>query len=164
MSRPMKTLDKVIELSERCTLPYPGDCLNCEYFEDETGYDCRCKIIADALHYLKVLKDILDPLKAKKITHEITCPQCNSVIAILLPESNDPLTWDELKTMEGKPVWIEMLSHDIWEDPAHRVDSEWWVIGEIRKDDIIAATYLDEMELCEEDLGNVWQAYRKERE
>lgn len=54
----MKTLDEVIELSERCTLPYPGDCLNCEYFEDETGYDCRCKIIADALHYLKELQEL----------------------------------------------------------------------------------------------------------
>lgn len=53
----MKTLNEVIELSERCTLPYPGDCLNCEYFEDETGYDCRCKIIADALYYLKEYRD-----------------------------------------------------------------------------------------------------------
>ena len=49
----MKTLDEVIELSERCTLPYPGDCLNCEYFEDDSGNDCRCKILADALHYLQ---------------------------------------------------------------------------------------------------------------
>lgn len=55
----MKTLDEVIELSERCTLPYPGDCLNCEYFEDDSGNDCRCKILADALHYLKEYRERL---------------------------------------------------------------------------------------------------------
>ena len=48
----MKMLDEVIEMAERCTLPYPGDCLNCEYF-DEDDNDCRCKILADALYYLK---------------------------------------------------------------------------------------------------------------
>lgn len=77
---------------------------------------------------------------------------------------NIPLTWEELKQMEGEPVWIELLNHDIWEDPSHRVDSEWWVIGEVRKDDIILATYLDEMELCEEDIDVLWKAYRKERQ
>lgn len=59
----MKTIDEVIELSKRCTLPYPGDCLNCEYFEDETGYDCRCKIIADALYYLEEYQDTIKKLE-----------------------------------------------------------------------------------------------------
>ena len=67
-------------------------------------------------------------------------------------QENPALTWDELKQMEGKPVWVEFLNDDPWAN-------SWWVVGEVRKDDIIIAQYLDEAELCEEDLGNVWQAY-----
>lgn len=67
-------------------------------------------LFADALHYLKVLKDILDPLKVKKNTHEITCPQCNSVIAILFPESNEPLTMEEFSRMiDTEPIWCQEL-------------------------------------------------------
>ena len=132
----MKTLEEVIDKLEKADTTWSNIKNNLKY-ED----------FRDALNYLKEYRK-LDSLDAVAFSED----------------DNDPLTWDELKTMEGKPVWIEMLSHDIWEDPAHRVDSEWWVIGEIRKDDIIAATYLDEMELCEEDIGVIWQAYRKERE
>ena len=56
----MKTLNEVIAMAERCTLPYPGDCLNCEYFNDNSGNDCRCKILADALEYLKRYKADLE--------------------------------------------------------------------------------------------------------
>ena len=104
-------------------------------------------IKSDALHYLKEYRRL----------------EMAYITAMADLEANPPLTWDELCKMEGKPVWIELLNHDIWEDPLHRVDSEWWVIGEVRKDDIILATYLDEMELFEDDLGVIWQAYRKER-
>lgn len=156
----MKSLEEVIEAEEICS-QMDAECSRCPYKATAKGW-CEEKD-RDALHYLKVLKDILDPLKVKNISHEITCPQCNSVIAILLPESNEPLTWDELKAMEGKPVWVEFLNYDLWTDPEHHTDGSWWVVGEVRKDDIIIAQYLDEAELCEEDLGEVWQAYRKER-
>lgn len=109
-----------------------------ECFECPMRHETECEVKSVALAYLKEYQSTKD-------------------------EDNSVLTWEQLKTMEGKPVWIELLNHDIWEDPSHRVDSEWWVIGEVRKDDIIVATYLDEMELCEEDLGVIWQAYRRER-
>lgn len=118
-------------------------------------------LFADALHYLKVLKDILDPLKVKKITHEITCPQCNSVIAILFPESNDPLTWDELKQMEGKPVWVE-----------YGIDfnqKRWVVIHSFHNTKAfcymnVSGNYPNTF--WQKDMGEneFWQAYRKERE
>lgn len=80
------------------------------------------------------------------------------------PETgNDPLTWDELKQMEGKPIWLEWLVGDIWSDPNHRESCTWWVVGEVRKNDIIIAQYLDEAELCEDDLGVIWLAYSKEK-
>lgn len=142
----MKTLDEVIKALETDPVPM--------------AYTARLSvhedIMTDALHYLKVLKDILDPLKVKKISHEITCPQCNSVIAILLPESNEPLTWEELKTMEGKPVWVELYGSDFDE----------WVLIHAWNDDIMwfadcNGTLYTEKE-CR--LGQTWQAYRKERE
>lgn len=109
-----------------------------ECFECPMRHETECEVKSVALAYLKEYQSTKD-------------------------EDNPVLTWEQLKTMEGKPVWIELLNHGIWEDHSHRVDSEWWVIGEVRKDDIILATYLDEMELCEDDLGVIWQAYRKER-
>lgn len=139
-----KTLDEVIEAIEVCRDSYVAG-----------------KIIkSDGLHYLKELRHIL----ANTVWVGSTKEENGYWKLPTLPETgNDPLTWEDLKSMEGKPVWIELLNDDIWEDPSHGVDSEWWVIGEVRKDDIILATYLDEMELCEEDIGVIWQAYMKER-
>lgn len=152
----MKTLDEVIDNFEKaCDLERRcEDCSGClgqEYGCPNDGAEC----VPDALHYLKVLKDILDPLKVKKITHEITCPQCNSVIAILLPESNEPLTWEELKQMEGKPVWVELLKGK-WKG--------WDVIGGFDEDDFgVAMVTVRGDYYYKADLGKTWQAYRKER-
>ena len=158
----MKTLDEVIDNFEKaCDLERRCEgcsgCLGQEYGCPNDGAEC----VPDALHYLKVLKDILDPLKVKKITHEITCPQCNSVIAILLPESNEPLTWDELKDMEGKPVWVEY--------GCDFNQKRWVIIGSFhgRKNEF---QYMDVSggypnTFWEKDMGEdeFWQAYRKER-
>lgn len=113
-----------------------NDAIEC--FECPMRHETECEVKSVALAYLKEYQSAKD-------------------------ENNPVLTWEQLKIMEGKPVWIELLNHDMWDDPSHRVDSEWWVIGEVRKDDIILATYLDEMELFEDDFGEIWQAYRKER-
>ena len=66
---------------------------------------------------------------------------------------NDPLTWDELKSMEGKPVWVEckFYSH------------QWAIIGEVTENRIrfYGPRLVDgepQEEMCE-----TWQAYRKER-
>ena len=132
----MKTLDEVIGMAERCTLPYPGDCLNCEYFEDDSGNDCRCKILADALHYLKHLQEYYQMSREHH-------------------EPNPALTWDELKQMEGKPVWVEgtiLLSH-------------WLIIDTIDEYMMVCSDrHRVGVPLFADVLGKCWQAYRKERE
>lgn len=67
---------------------------------------------------------------------------------------NEPLTWDELKQMEGKPVWVEALLY-----------KQWAVIAYIGEEYIRfegANLYAPE---CRIYMGedNGWQAYRKER-
>ena len=157
----MKTPDEVIDDFEKaCDLERRCEgcsgCLGQEYGCPNDGAEC----VPDALHYLKILKDILDPLKIKKITHEITCPQCNSVIAILLPESNPPLTWQELRQMEGKPVWVEGGDDSIcWNHKS-------WVLirSDCENDDLIICQGADYgFAISKEDYCSNWQAYRKER-
>ena len=136
----MKTLDEVIKAYE---YTYENDPIAWTYG-------------VDVLHYLKEYKEKQKTLEIKEAEYKRGFEQL--MVEWSRIKDNPPLTWDELRTMEGKPVWIELLNHDMW------VDSEWWVIGEVRKDDIILATYLDEMELCEEDIGVLWNAFRKKRE
>lgn len=142
----MKTLDEVIELSERCTLPYPGDCLNCEYFEDETGYDCRCKIIADALHYLKEYRTTQTAyVKAMADYEELKNFWAES-------QANPPLTFDELKQMEGKPVWYE---HEFWKG--------WIILGKVEQG-VKCEMIPDREEKWYIVKDGSAKAYRKERE
>lgn len=143
----MKTLDEVIAMVEHCSLPMPNSiCATCP--SKQRASDCH--LYTDVLHYLKVLKDILDPLKVKKNSHEITCPQCQSKIAIFLPESNEPLTWNELKQMEGKPVWVEEKD----------MPSTWIIIWDVTEN-WLYPTGCDAYR--HEEYGKTWQAYRKER-
>ena len=76
---------------------------------------------------------------------------------------NDPLTWDELKQMEGKPVWIE---------EQYSFDEEWYghweVISSFCDDEFVddpdPVVYMTDDEVRHKnDLGKTWQAYRKER-
>ena len=70
---------------------------------------------------------------------------------------NEPLTWDELKQMEGKPVWVE-------------VDGNWWgrfwAFVEIGNDSFInfyqkGQEYPED--LWKSNIGKTWNAFRKER-
>ena len=69
-------------------------------------------------------------------------------------ERNDPLTWDELKEMIGKPVWVErdgwkvIRSFETWEDVNQEI-----------------INFTDNERSCRSVLDHGdWQAYRKERE
>lgn len=133
----MKTLDEVIGIFEAYS--------KCRYDLYEGPGQ---QTVTDALHYLKLLK-----------TH---CDRVQNQIENLREEHrpNDPLTWDELQQMEGKPVWIETS------DSFNR--HRWMFVGE----------WFDEDEMRLFDMGNdypdyvskngyesgTWQAYRKERE
>jgi hypothetical protein len=73
---------------------------------------------------------------------------------------NDPLTWDELKSMEGKPVWVEGVEIVIGGSIPVQ---DWYLIEWISDDDFEAV-------LCDRHGNQMiyprngdWQAYRKER-
>ena len=155
----MKTLDEVIKAMDHVEFC----CTNCKLQFDCDEVEC---FLEDALHYLKELKDILDPLKVKKISHEITCPKCNSVIAILLPESNEPLTWDELKTMEGKPVWVEVLEATDSDFVQYRWgNGAWYIVKDFALGALAEYCQLtpNRRTWIKQSYGEYWQAYRKER-
>lgn len=73
--------------------------------------------------------------------------------------TNDPLTWDELKQMEGKPVWVE--SSDSFNRRRWMFVGEWFDDDEMRLFDI-GNDYPDYVSKNGYESGT-WQAYRKER-
>lgn len=134
----MKPLDEVIDKLEKADLTWSNIKNNLNY-ED----------FRDALHYLKEYKknqedpdgDHQQLEKAQKLLWEFY--------------QNDPLTWQELKGMEGKPVWVELLKGK-WKG--------WDVIGGFDEDDFgVAMVTVRGDDYYKADLGKTWQAYRKER-
>lgn len=119
----MKTLDKVIE-----ELQYWDTCD--EY--PESFYDFE--VVRDALHYLREYRK-LDSLDAVAFQED----------------DNPPLTWEELKKMEGKPVWVEEKD----------MPSTWIIIWDATEN-WLYPTGCDAYR--HEEYGKTWNAYRKERE
>ena len=86
-------------------------------------------------------------------TSQITCPKCHSEF-VILPESNNALTWEELKQMVGKPVWLEDSNQQ----------GEWVLLSGM-EDDVLYFVYrtCNEYKIYRKEQGTLWQAYRKER-
>ena len=148
----MKTLDEVIKANECCDHCEPdSNCKECPYISVPA---CALERETDALHYLKVfqrheerVRGQLDDLKEEY-------------------RPNDPLTWDELKTMEGKPVWVEIF-YPVMEDETGATEDEgkwegYWALRTHRKHEFLIVEKQREP-LYEEDYGKSWKAYRKER-
>lgn len=94
------------------------------------------KAIPDALFYLKQQLGKGKPITGKKyhITIDGKCPRCNFMVnskmnfcptcgeklpndykeLVHFDECDCPLTWEELKGMIGKPVWIECEEMGYW--------------------------------------------------
>ena len=102
----------------------------------------------DIYHYLKKLKRI--EAKIEKIA-------IGNVEDTLSKMDNPAITWDELKQMEGKPVWLEYGTFS---------DSGWAFISEISEKGSIEFLLPWGLRLImhEGAIGKTWQAYRKERE
>ena len=85
----------------------------------------------------------------------ITCPKCHSEF-VILPDANNPLSWDELLTMDGKPVWVEQ----------HHGDTKGWLLILRKCDDVVTCTtkHGNSFYLYKANYGEKWQAYRKERD
>ena len=134
----MKSLDEVIkDLEEQI-----DDEMNCEYSSNwiVSKYD-----VEDAIQYLKMYKEL-----------------ANDSVSFVKWKENPPLTWEELRHMEGKPVWIEQFD---------AIDSTrgWrccnWMLIEFINNSYLDARNSDgeQYNLNKDEQGYIWQAYRKER-
>ena len=139
----MKTLDEVIKAFEICIGYYCSNADHdvCPYF-GESDMGCMKEPEKDALHYLKAYRDDKDDLTALRAYWAEQ-------------QANPPLTWDELKQMEGKPVWVEALLYKQWAVIAYVGDDH------IRFEGVNLYAPESRIYMGEE---NGWQAYRKERE
>ena len=144
----MKTLDEVIDTFEKaCDLERrcegcPG-CLSHDYGCPNDGAES----VPDALHYLKRLKQI--EAKIEKIA-------IGNVEDTLSKMDNPPLTWDELKTMRGKPVWVVDEGYQTWEF--------WSLVYWMKDEELILLNENGQTTYPKNEQGTVWQAYRKERQ
>lgn len=149
----MKTIDEVIKALEMCTADNCVCLSGCPYSEFADGDDgCEYHAIPamqiDALHYLKIfqrheerVRSQLDDLKEEY-------------------QPNEPLTWEQLKQMEGKPVWVEL---------PHSYRKAWGLNDGMFTDaygnDCITVKVLHDLwHLQKKQMGETWQAYRKEKE
>lgn len=145
----MKSLDEVIKKIEKQWVCPSSDEAD-EYCE---LYDVR----DDALHYLKEYRDDRENLSemisncGKALNKYIM-----DIHTLAQQEENLPLTWDELRTMEGKPVWVEQ----------HHGDTKGWLLILRKYDDVVTCTtkHGNSFYLYKANYGEKWQAYRKERE
>ena len=170
----MKTLDEVIKAMEDCAIGEKG-CRGCAYEDIHLsaagiGQSCVEAMIGDALWYLKNYRSDMQMYAANQKHWEDELHQKikdfgdakERYIARLkeldIGTLNEPLTWDELKAMEGKPVWIKLLGKGKW-----KKWKGWDVIGGFDDDDFgfaMCTVRGDYYYLA--DLGKTWQAYRKE--
>lgn len=138
----MKTLDEVIKACEETVSDVDRgvDIEGCYLGATETR---------DALHYLKEYQE------TKK---HLACLDDAEIHGDDTQVVNNPaLTWDDLKQMEGKPVWVE------WASPRKHY-REWFLLDVQGEGTIVfRAVNGDSLYLSECDLGKTWQAYRKER-
>lgn len=144
----MKTLNEVITAHEYCVNSSitGAVCEECPAFAKPD-----CGIREDALHYLREHKEKLD--------FESALPDYYELVDFWAEQqANPPLSWEQLKQMEGKPVWVEeYYCNDDFKSAG------WWLID-----------YWNDNQICLRDqggnswiahqtsLGRDWQAYRKE--
>ena len=143
----MKTFDEVIKAFECCENGEPySNCEECSYIGIGS---CCLERENDALHYLKEYQRYQNT------------PSRNGHMALVdyfeESQKNEPLTWDELKLMEGMPVWVETDSGI----------AEWCLVDRIfdLENDILVGfvSRYGYIERSKNLKDIVWQAYRKER-
>jgi hypothetical protein len=146
----MKTLDEVIKAYEICHASVLS-CEGCPYDNGERYRDSDC-YIADALHYLKEYREKHDDI----LRMEEALGYCEIM-------DNPPLDWEQLKQMEGKPVWVEV--YDPIDDKTGWHTASWKLI-EFINDEYFDVRNSDGEQECfykSENDCYCWQAYRKER-
>lgn len=133
----MKSLDEVIK-----------------FFEKQEAID-KWEPRTAALHYLKEYRAEMDNIR---IFHDDHIAMKNELSDI--KSSNNPaLTWDELKQMEGKPVWVE----HIWGILRWGIIDSLWFDEKEQKEKISIISRHGWLECDKDEQGAKWQAYRRER-
>ena len=142
----MKTLDEVIRRIEiyKNNFDEKG-CFDCHYREDDCVDNCFLENVLYHLNKYKEAQDIIFPdyVALKEYwAHE---------------QENPPLSWEELKAMEGKPVWLEVK----YQNP-DTIYKYWTIVkyfdSHEGEDLVFTGTGFYHRSL----LGTNWQAYRKE--
>ena len=137
----MKTLNEVIKAFECCEHGEPDSkCEDCPY--NGIGA-CTLEREANGLNYLKEYQRYQNK------------PSRNGHMALVdyfeESQKNEPLTWDELKLMEGKPVWVVVDGKE-----------RWHIIKEVTNEHLILESWLP-IHKCWMNHPNGWQAYRLEK-
>lgn len=137
----MNTLDEVIKVFETGML-----------FSDKPFDEAFREFNSDALHYLKEYKNTDEKYK-KAIAHVTeVVDYYEKMVADYQAVNNPPLTWDELKSMVGKPVWVNCAA------------KRWIVIADFRENGN-GAEYFEATDgglFSAKTQSDLWQAYRKE--
>lgn len=160
-----KKLDEVIDDFEKaCDLERKcEDCIGCLGQENGCPND-GAESIPDALHYLKEYRSEKAMWEADRKAYLDWIEQYKDARekhqqAVIELKKNPPLTYDELKTMLGQPVWIEVGKESgVWL-------GEWCLVTQIS--DWMISTVRCSLEFWnvrKNTIGETWQAYRKERE
>ena len=140
----MRTLDEVIE-----SMQLTSD-VNRNYREEN----------ADVLHYLVEYRACQQHMEVVEQIRQDAVRQWDAHIKALAElKRNDPLSWEELKQMEGKPVWVEYDGYTPDWEVIENVGAMRGSIGDITGNFI--ETHMSV--LHKDDMGKTWQAYRKER-
>jgi hypothetical protein len=164
----MRSLDEVIQATERCWKG-PQECNTCSYKDDLREGNCCATRALDALNHLKMYRSDRLQYEAdrKHWQEEMTqvMDQYNSardkhIKALAELKQNDPLTWDELLRMEGKPVWLER--YDPIDNTRGWISGTWMLI-EFINNDYFDARNSDGEQYDFVKGDDTWQAYRKER-
>lgn len=180
----MKTLDEVIKALEICIGYNCSDAEHdvCPYF-GESDMGCIKEPEKDALHYLKAFQDAKDTLEREKDRYAEAIKNCERAENIYKQkqkaaedalwickedkddltalraywaeqQANPPLSWDELRQMEDKPVWVE-----------HKYYNIWLIVYEVYENTIVldGNGFYTQYFSDDNDKEVRWQAYRKER-
>lgn len=146
----MKTIDEVIKALTICKNPdINRNCKDCPMPDTQ---ECMGVLMTDALHYLK---------KFKRISARLEKIALGNITETLEKLDNPALTWDELRQMERKPVWVEYNLHLSDRDARSRM---WIIVQKImpwRQDDELI--YYSGFVFGKKEIGKTWKAYRKER-
>lgn len=78
---------------------------------------------------------------------------CLLSIPTIAPPPNDPLTLEELREMDGEPVWA------VWMEEAI-ITQEGWSLVETELDDVASTNFRFDFEI----YGLKWLAYRRKKE